>query len=141
MCGFAHSTFVTTPLSVTGLLMSNSAAKEWCADRVRASTSTTAAQVTKRFVFIFAPDRQLAIRTRTVVHRCCCRRKRFAVLGNSRAAEPAAACLLGIDRQLLEQGIVAENRSGADDDGRQRIFDDLDGELRLLLNAAIEIAQ
>ena len=31
MCGFIHSSFVTAPVSVTGLFASNSAANEWWA--------------------------------------------------------------------------------------------------------------
>jgi hypothetical protein len=31
MCGLAHSTFVTTPVTSTGVDWSNCAASEWCA--------------------------------------------------------------------------------------------------------------
>ena len=31
MCGLVHSTFLMTPVIFTGLVSSNSAAKEWCA--------------------------------------------------------------------------------------------------------------
>ena len=43
MCGFAHSMLVTAPFSVTGLLASNSAAKEWWAEIGRTTASTNAA--------------------------------------------------------------------------------------------------
>src|SRR5688572_1496312 len=43
MCGFRHSTFVTGPLSVTGLSPSNSATNEWCAGSAAVSTRITAA--------------------------------------------------------------------------------------------------
>src|SRR5689334_16683143 len=39
MCGLCHSTFVTTPFSVSGLLPSNSAAKEWWPSAARRSTN------------------------------------------------------------------------------------------------------
>src|SRR5262245_38758302 len=44
MCGLPHSTLVTAPVSVTGLLTSNSAAKEWWekAGRATATASPTA---------------------------------------------------------------------------------------------------
>src|SRR5215510_1376029 len=56
MCGFAHSTLVTAPFSVTGLLASNSAANEWCVKT--GSTKARArrpAPITTRLMLINAP--------------------------------------------------------------------------------------
>src|SRR5437667_7445596 len=88
MCGLAHSTLVTTPLRVTGLLMSNSAAKEWCADRGRASVSAMAAASTKCFVCICAGGLPMGD---PYAHRCTpvpLPAQEVCELRNSRAAEP-----------------------------------------------------
>src|SRR5438445_2666490 len=60
MGGFSHSSFVTLPFSVTGLLASNSAAKEWCPDRGCAAATTSKAPIIKCCVFMFEPDFPLA---------------------------------------------------------------------------------
>src|SRR5438445_6434950 len=60
MGGFSHSSFVTLPFSVTGLLASNSAAKEWCPDRGCAAATTSKAPIIKCCVFMFEPDFLLA---------------------------------------------------------------------------------
>src|SRR5436309_4504781 len=42
MCGFVHSTFFTTPVTLTGLVASYSAASEWWARRGTATTTVAA---------------------------------------------------------------------------------------------------
>src|SRR5882724_9506020 len=46
MCGLVHSTCVTAPVNSTGLLASNSAANEWCADMEGAARVTRNAPMT-----------------------------------------------------------------------------------------------
>src|SRR6185503_7795923 len=55
MCGFCHSTFVTEPTSVTGLLASNSAAKEWCAWTGSEIAAASAAPAVNLMMFIGEP--------------------------------------------------------------------------------------
>src|SRR5205814_9123518 len=142
MCGLAHSIFVTTPLRVTGLLMSNSAAKEWCAASGRASRSGRTAPINMRFMVIIGRNRQSG----APYGDHCPPAPRPAQPQNQLSwptlvpSHPAAAAVLGIQRQLLEEGIAAQDDAGADDHRRQRIFDNLNRELGLLLAPAIEVA-
>src|SRR5437762_647627 len=53
MWGFCHSTLVTVPVNVTGLLASNSAAKEWCASTGTAARSRPRA-ATKTEIFLIS---------------------------------------------------------------------------------------
>src|SRR6267154_2057707 len=53
MWGFCHSTLVTVPVNVTGLLASNSAAKEWCASTGTAARSRPKA-ATKTEIFLIS---------------------------------------------------------------------------------------
>src|SRR3954468_15482723 len=61
MCGFPHSIRVTAPVSVTGLLTSNSAANEWWAASGAAAAIARAAPRTSWLVFMrtFLHPRQL----------------------------------------------------------------------------------
>src|SRR6185436_18684605 len=51
-CGLVHSSLVTVPVNLTGRLMSNSAANEWCAeaDVTVSSHATTTAPENKAFI-------------------------------------------------------------------------------------------
>src|SRR5256885_4458740 len=55
MCGFAHSSFVTEPWSVTVLFASNSAAKEWWATAGLTNASATTTARIGPFMCINAP--------------------------------------------------------------------------------------
>src|SRR5215510_5281266 len=61
MCGFAHSTFVTVPLNSMGLVLSYSAANEWCAmtGTAAASKPTITRPSTPRFIAI--PPQKLEV--------------------------------------------------------------------------------
>src|SRR3982751_5656007 len=71
MCGFAHSSLVTAPCSVTGLSASNSAAKEWWAPTGLTSATARTTPIRRRCMFISTP-------TAPLVHRTLHVRKRVA---------------------------------------------------------------
>ena len=50
-CGFVHSSFVTVPVNLTGRLMSNSAANEWCDEAGTAARSDAAPTKLKKTDF------------------------------------------------------------------------------------------
>ena len=58
-----------------------------------------------------------------------------------RTAEPSAAVVIAVERQLLEQRVVAQNPPGADDHRRQRVLDELHRQARFLVNASIQAAE
>src|SRR4030095_15864793 len=46
-----------------------------------------------------------------------------------------------VDGESFKKRLVGQHLAGADDDGREWLFDDLDRQLRFLVNEAIEVAQ
>src|ERR1700752_3804903 len=61
MCGFRHSTFLTTPVTETGLVLSLSGGNEWCARRGGPVTSATSNAATAAVVFTLACDMQMLL--------------------------------------------------------------------------------
>src|SRR5215831_16917610 len=90
MCGFVHSIRETVPVSVTGLVASNSAAKEWCADSEAAMTPARQATVITCFMA-------------TVVHLSRTQVDSFRGEQPAGVAPENQALLFGADRRLLHR--------------------------------------
>src|SRR6478752_4704715 len=66
---------------------------------------------------------------------------RILLVAPERRARRMLARAQSVRGELLQQAVIAEHLASSEDDGGQRVFDDLHRQLRFLANAAIEVAK